>query len=182
VTKRFGSITRSAPAYRLITRAASCAANDSPNRMYTDGPITPMRKLSVDLSNITPARNLSVDLSSPALGKLNLDCVEGALSYDGGSISSNSTLFQSDANPAAAALIVEEVRRCSHCFTTQTPQWRRHTHGILLCNGCGLKARRKERRRERTRLADSTTTNLFIASSDFVQQLLLDNSSNSSPT
>lgn len=139
------------------------------NHMHTDGPLTPIRKLSVDLSSVSPARKLSVDLS---LGKLHLDAPpDGALSYE----SSTSADANNDVASGSTAVAAEEVRRCAHCFTTQTPQWRRHTHGILLCNGCGLKARRKERRRERTRLADSTTS-LFLspAGSDFVQQFLLE--------
>ena len=148
--------------------ARSMAASSNDNRMYTDGALTPLRKLSVDLSSITPARKVSVDEFAPSnMRLLNADA-DGASSVDGSSRSSssnNSTIVDGSNNN-------EDVRRCAHCYTTQTPQWRRHTHGILLCNGCGLKARRKERRRERTRLADSTTS-IFIATAStelFLQQ------------
>lgn len=47
-----------------------------------------------------------------------------------------------------AAAAATEVRYCTTCFATETPQWRRQTSGgtILLCNGCGMKASRKNHR------------------------------------
>lgn len=63
-------------------------------------------------------------------------------------------------------------QRCSHCFITQTPQWRRHTHGILLCNSCGLKARRMEvrRRRAATRSGGAQKSQLLRQASSLRQQ------------
>lgn len=43
-----------------------------------------------------------------------------------------------DGSPYSHMPLLEEERRCTHCGTHETPSWRRNSHGLLLCNACGL--------------------------------------------
>jgi len=44
--------------------------------------------------------------------------------------------------------------RCSTCATTSTPMWRRDAAGAMLCNACGLRARRAAAAAARHALAE----------------------------
>jgi len=69
-----------------------------------------------------------------------------AVDDDGGELTAHLTAATA-ATTTLPTMTFVAVKRCAWCFTSDTPQWRRcRETQEELCNSCGLKASRQQRR------------------------------------